>query len=154
MRIVHLTPGAGDHFYCENCLRDSALLSALQRLGHEVLMVPLYLPAYGDKPIEVNKAPIFFGGINVWLQQHVKLFRHTPRWMDRLLDSPRLLKAASRQIGLTSARELGETTSSMLLGPQGRQAKELDRLIEWLTQQEMFQTKCKQIWLGYESVSK
>jgi glycosyltransferase involved in cell wall biosynthesis len=33
---------------------------------------------------------------------------------------------------MTSARDLGETTLSMLRGEQGRQVKELDRLIEWL----------------------
>jgi glycosyltransferase involved in cell wall biosynthesis len=136
MRIVHLTPGAGENFYCENCLRDSSLLSAMKAQGHDVLMVPLYLPAYGDKPLEVDRSPIFFGGINVWLQQHSGLFRKTPRWLDKVLDSPRLLRCAARNIGLTSAKELGETTASMLAGPQGRQAKELDRLIEWLTEQD------------------
>ena len=43
MRFMLLTPGTG-HFYCGSCLRDHALGNALQRLGHEVSVVPLYLP--------------------------------------------------------------------------------------------------------------
>jgi hypothetical protein len=27
--------------------------------------------------------PVFFGGVNVWLQQHSALFRWLPRWLDR-----------------------------------------------------------------------
>ena len=44
MRIVQITPGSGDNFYCENCLRDVALVRAMRNLGHDVLMVPMYLP--------------------------------------------------------------------------------------------------------------
>ena len=33
MRIVQLTPGSGDNFYCENCLRDLTLVRAMQRGG-------------------------------------------------------------------------------------------------------------------------
>jgi glycosyltransferase involved in cell wall biosynthesis len=118
MRIVQICPGSGDTFYCENCLRDAALVRGLRRLGHEVLVVPLYL--------------IFFGGINVYLQQKFALFRKTPRWLDRCFDSRRLLGWAARKAGMTSARSLGETTISMLHGEHGRQVKELDRLVEWL----------------------
>ena len=28
MRIVQICPGSGDNFYCENCLRDAALVKA------------------------------------------------------------------------------------------------------------------------------
>ena len=49
MRIVQICPSSGDSFYCENCLRDAALVKALRRLGHDVLMVPLYLPLAADR---------------------------------------------------------------------------------------------------------
>jgi len=65
MRIAQFTPGAGDNTYCENCLRDAALVEALRKLGHEVLMVPLYLPVRVDEGEQLSNAPIFFGGINV-----------------------------------------------------------------------------------------
>ena len=132
MRIVQICPSAGDSFYCENCLRDAALVKAMRKLGHDVLMVPLYLPLAADKIEPVSNAPIFFGGINVYLQQKLALFRRTPRWIDRWFDSRRLLEWAGRRAGMTSARDLGETTVSMLLGEDGRQVKELDRLVDWL----------------------
>jgi glycosyltransferase involved in cell wall biosynthesis len=133
MRIVQITPGSGDNFYCENCLRDIALVKALRKLGHDVLIVPLYLPLQIDKVESPADTPVFFGGINVYLQQKFALFRRTPRWVDRLLDSRRLLAWAGRKAGMTSAQELGAATVSMLRGEYGRQVKELDRLVHWLS---------------------
>ena len=87
MRILQLTPGSGDNFYCENCLRDLELVRAFQKAGHDITMVPMYLPIDpGSQPFP-NQAPIFFGGINVYLQQKLGLFRKTPRFLDRCLDS-------------------------------------------------------------------
>jgi glycosyltransferase involved in cell wall biosynthesis len=135
MRIVHLTPGSGDSFYCENCLRDKASVLALRRAGHDALMVPLYLPPLGELE-GTGRSEIFFGGVNVYLQQKSALFRRTPRWMDRMLDSPRLLRAVGRMAGMTSSRDLAETTLSMLRGPAGRQVKELQRLVGFLAEGE------------------
>ncbi len=136
MRIVQITPSAGDSFYCENCLRDVALVTAMQNLNHDVLMVPMYLPIQFDKNETVNNTPIFFGGINVYLQQKSAFFQRTPRWFDRLLDSPKLLRWIGRRAGATSARNLGQMTISMLRAEEGRQKKELNRLIEWLDMQD------------------
>jgi glycosyltransferase involved in cell wall biosynthesis len=136
MRIVQITPSAGDSFYCENCLRDAALVKAMIKLGHDVLMVPLYLPLSikQDKPDTIS--PIFFGGVNVYLQQKLSLFRKTPRWLDRWFDSPRLLTWVGRMAGMTSAKDLGKTTISMLRGEEGLQIKELNRLVDWLDTQD------------------
>ncbi|MHC4435161.1 MAG: glycosyltransferase family 4 protein, partial [Planctomycetota bacterium] len=136
MRIVQITPSAGDSFYCENCLRDATLVKAMLKLGHDVLMVPLYLPVQIEESASAHVSPIFFGGLNVYLQQKSGLFRKTPRWLDRVLDSPKLLSWIGRKAGMTSARDLGETTLSMLRGQEGRQIKELNRLVEWLAAQE------------------
>lgn len=136
MNIVHITPSAGDSFYCENCLRDAALVKAMMKAGHEVLSVPLYLPLSVDESDSVSEAPIFFGGINVYLQQKSSFFQKTPRWFDKLLDSPGLLRWVGRLAGMTSAKDLGQTTTSMLRGEEGRQIKELDRLVEWLCAQD------------------
>lgn len=136
MRIVQLTPGSGDNFYCENCLRDLALVRAMRALGHEVTLVPMYLPLQIRNPEPMDAAPIFFGGINVYLQQKLGLFRTMPRWLDRWLDSPFLLRAIAKFSSMTSARDLGETTLSMLAGDQGRQKKESDRLIDFLAGQD------------------
>jgi glycosyltransferase involved in cell wall biosynthesis len=136
MRIIQITPSAGDSFYCENCLRDAALAKAIMKLGHECLTIPLYLPLPGGQSGSAGISPIFFGGLNVYLQQKFAFFRKTPRWLDSLFDSPRLLRWLGRMAGMTSARDLGETTISMLRGEEGRQIKELHRLIDWLDTHE------------------
>jgi glycosyltransferase involved in cell wall biosynthesis len=136
MRVVQLIPGSGNTFYCENCLRDSSLFKALQKQGHDVLRLPLYLPIISDEFNCNSDTSIFFGGINVYLQQKSALFRKTPRWIDRIFDSPRLLKWVAGMGGMTEAEELGELTLSMLRGEEGRQVKELERLVTWLTSRE------------------
>ena len=133
MNIVQLTPGSGEGFYCENCLRDKEIVRALRALGHQVLLVPLYLPVAMEERYG-PAGPIFFGGLNVYLQQKSALFRRTPRWIDRLLDAPGLLRRLGRLAGMTRPGDLGEATLSMLDGESGRQRKELDRLAAWLAE--------------------
>jgi glycosyltransferase involved in cell wall biosynthesis len=135
MRLTHLTAGTGS-FFCGTCLRDHALVKALRQRGHDALIVPLYLPLVLDDSGSRQESPLFFGGINVYLQQKSAFFRHTPRWLDDLLDSPALLRQAGRKAGMTDPRELGEMTLSMIRGEHGHQAKELDKLVAWLVKQK------------------
>lgn len=137
MKFVHLSPGAGNSFYCENCLRDTAMVLALRQLGHDASCVPLYLPLMTDEAVDDRlRGKVFFGGINVYLQQKSSLFRHTPRWLDSLLDSPRLLRWAGKKAGMTNAKDVAETMLSMLRGEHGRQVKELDRLTTFLAERD------------------
>ncbi len=69
MKIVHIVPGSGDSFYCENCLRDHALAKALRRLGHDVTIVPMYLPVLSGDLGSVRTSPLFYGAVNVYLRQ-------------------------------------------------------------------------------------
>ncbi|MGP8201258.1 MAG: glycosyltransferase family 4 protein [Limisphaerales bacterium] len=131
LRIVQVTPGAGKMF-CGACLRDNALVTALRRLGHEAVMVPLYLPLTLDEENQSAGTPIFFSGINVYLEQQSALFRHAPAWLHRALASTTLLKWASGAAAKTSAADLGGMTISMLRGEEGNQARELEELIGWL----------------------
>jgi glycosyltransferase involved in cell wall biosynthesis len=66
------------------------------------------------------------------LQQHSTIFRHTPWAIDRLLDSPRLLRFFTRRGAGVRPERLGPLTVSMLKGEHGRQRKELEKLIQWL----------------------
>lgn len=133
MQIVQLTPGTGN-FHCGNCIRDNTLARALRRIGHDVTMVPLYLPQVTDHQHQADDddVPVFLGGVNVYLQHKSALFRHTPRFVDRLLDSRKILNWAANRSDMTSARDLGELTVTMLRGEEGTQNKELSRLIDWL----------------------
>ena len=113
-------------------MRDNALAKELIRQGHDAVMLPMYLPLTLDEAPVSTDAPVFYGGINVYLQQKFAVFRKAPRWIDRLFNHRALLKLAGKQSGMTNGAELGELTHSMLLGEHGRQAKELEKLIEWL----------------------
>jgi glycosyltransferase involved in cell wall biosynthesis len=133
MNIVQITPGAGA-MVCGNCLRDNALVAGLRQLGHQVLMVPLYLPLTLDEEDQSAGIPVFFSGLNVYLEQKSALFQRQPKWLHRLLARPALLKWAAGRAAKTRAQDLGELTLSMLRGEEGNQARELDELIAWLKQ--------------------
>ena len=130
MRIVYLTAGAAG-MYCGSCLHDNALAKALRRRGHDALLVPVYTPILTDQP-NASENRLFFGGLNVYLQQISPLFRRLPTWIDAGLSSPKLVGwIASRTMG-TTAEKLGALTVSMLQGEHGRQHKEVRRLCHWL----------------------
>ncbi len=132
MNLVQITPGAGGGYYCENCLRDAGLVRELRRRGHDALMVPLYLPPVADGPGPADDVPIFFGGINVYLEQKIPLWGRLPRWMRGWLDARPLLRLAARRAGMTRTEDLGPPTLSMLRGEEGRQTAELEHLVGWL----------------------
>jgi glycosyltransferase involved in cell wall biosynthesis len=131
VNILQLTPGAGA-MICGNCLRDNALSSALRKLGHQVLMVPLYLPLRLDEEDQSAGMPIFFSGINVYLSQKSALFRGAPSWLRDVFASRSLLRWAGTKAAKTRPQDLGELTLSMLCGEAGNQARELDELLTWL----------------------
>ncbi|MCI0746929.1 MAG: glycosyltransferase family 4 protein [Verrucomicrobia subdivision 3 bacterium] len=134
MNLVQITPGAGG-MYCGNCFRDNALVERLRKLGHSALMVPLYLPLNLDDTDQSSGTPIFFSGINVYLDQQSTLFRRAPGWLRNALSHPRLLRWAAGRAAKTRATDLGELTVSMLRGEEGNQIAELDKLIAWLRAQ-------------------
>jgi glycosyltransferase involved in cell wall biosynthesis len=135
MKIVMIVPGSGGTFYCENCLRDAGLVMALRRQGHDVTMVPMYLPFFTDTPGVEADSPVFFGGINVYLREKIPFYRFAPGWLRRALDARWLLKLTARRGESTEAHGMGKMTLSMLQGAEGRHAAELDRLAEWLARE-------------------
>ncbi len=122
--------------FCGACLRDNALVAALRRQGHTVTLIPLYLPLKTDEIDQSEGMPVFYGGINVYLDQQSAWFRRMPRWLHDALNSPRLLRWVGTAATRTPPSQLGELTVSMLQGEAGNQARELDELLEWLAQHE------------------
>lgn len=135
MRIVQLTPGAGGMF-CGSCLRDNALVAHLRHLGHSVTLLPLYLPLKTDEADQSQGAPVFFGGISVYLEQKSALFRRLPKWLHQWLAAPGLLRLVGTAAAKTRPEAVGELTLSMLRGELGNQARELDELVTWLRDHE------------------
>ncbi len=130
MKLAYIAAGAAN-MYCGSCIHDNTLARALQKKGVQTALIPTYTPLRTDER-NVSMDRVFFGGINVFLQQKSALFRHTPRFIDRLFESPRLLRWVAKFSAATDARDLGGLTVSTLKGEQGLQRKELAKLIEWL----------------------
>src|SRR5688500_3150599 len=130
MKIAYLAYGAAG-MLCGTCLHDNTLAAALLKMGEEVLLVPTYTPLRTDEE-DVSQSRVFFGGINVYLQQKSSIFRHTPWCLDSLLDAPGLINFATRHSASIDPTQLGDLTVSMMEGENGNLRKEMVKLVRWL----------------------
>ena len=130
MKIAYITAGAAG-MYCGSCMHDNTLAAALIAMGHDCVLIPTYTPIRTDeRDVSLNR--VFFGGISIYLEQNSRLFRRMPRWLDRWLSRPGLLRWISRLAVKTRPEELGDLTLSMLRGMEGHQRLEVERLADWL----------------------
>ena len=130
MNIVHLAAGA------DRCTAAVACTATrwprpCGPSAARCCSAPLYTPLRTDEE-SIAEDRIAFGGINVHLQQHWGLFRYTPWWLDRLLDHPVVLRWAGRRGAGTRPEDTAALAVSMLRGEEGRQRKELEKLLRWL----------------------
>jgi glycosyltransferase involved in cell wall biosynthesis len=130
MKVVHLSAGAGP-MYCGSCLHSNTLAAALGKLGVDLLLVPLYTPLRTDEE-NVSDDRLAMGGINVYLQHRWSLLGRLPRFLQRLLDRPALVRWAARRGAQTRPERLGPLTVSVLRGHEGRVRKEVEKLSAWL----------------------
>ncbi|MCP4247921.1 MAG: glycosyltransferase family 4 protein [bacterium] len=130
MKVAYLAAGASG-MYCGSCMHDNRLAATLIGQGRDVVVFPLYTPIHTDE-LAVRQSEVYYGGINVYLQHRSALFRHTPRFVDRVLDSRRLLSGVGRFAAKTRPEDLGRLTVSMLAGRHGPLRKELHRLLQAL----------------------
>jgi len=131
MKILHIIPGSGGSFYCGNCLRDSKYVPALKALGHDVVKIPMYLPLFANTE-EENETPVFYGAVSIYLKQLYPFFRKAPEWVDNMLNAKPMLKLAAKYSGSTNAKGLEDMTISMLMGEEGQQSEELERMVDWI----------------------
>ena len=135
MKVVLLTPGTGN-FYCGSSIRDWNLACGLHDQGCDVRFVPLYLPMVHDGDSDrAIEAALFAGGINVFLQHKIKLFRNLPRSFLSPLDHPAILRLASRFMGLTRIRDLGTMSLDAYACLDGNQRREWQHLLDWMATQ-------------------
>jgi hypothetical protein len=99
--------------------------------GHDVTLLPLYTPTNPDEA-NVSRDRVLFGGISIYLQQSMALFRKTPRFLDRLWDSPAVIGALASRSLSTDPKLLGDLMISMLEGDRGVLRKEFEKLLEWI----------------------
>jgi glycosyltransferase involved in cell wall biosynthesis len=134
MNIMHIIPGSGGSFYCGNCLRDSKYVQAMRKSDHRVRKIPMYLPLFADEHDLSREIPVFYGAISIYMKQLFPIFRKAPSWVDNALNSKPMLKLASKYAGSTRAKGLEEMTVSMLLGEEGQQKDELQRMVDWIVE--------------------
>ncbi|HET9943587.1 MAG TPA: glycosyltransferase, partial [Terriglobia bacterium] len=130
MKILSITAGAAG-MYCGSCARDNALARQLLDLGHDVTLIPVYTPTRTDEP-NVSRPRVLFGGISVYLQQYLSVFRFMPRFLDRLWDAPSVIGAFAGRMVSNDPKLLGELTLSMLQGEEGVLKREFQKLLDWI----------------------
>lgn len=135
MKIVHIIPGFGGTFYCGNCLRDSGVVASLKSMGHDAVTLPMYLPLSMNGQVNNDGIPVFYGAVNIYLKQF-PVFRHMPKWFEKLMNSSAMLKFAAKKSGSTRASGLEDLTESMLMGADGHQSAELQHLVDFLKYHE------------------
>lgn len=129
-KIVYLTAGAGGMF-CGSCMHDNALSKALSAQGWNIQLVPTYTPIRTDEE-DFSVDQVLFGGINVYLQQKIPLLRYLPSFLDRFLNSPKLIRRVTARAMETDGKMLGKLAHSMLLGSKGNQRKEVKMVCQWM----------------------
>jgi glycosyltransferase involved in cell wall biosynthesis len=93
----------------------------------------MYLPLFSDEH-DISDIPVFYGAVSIYLKQLYPVFRKAPAWFDRILNSKPMMKLAAGMAGSTNAKGLEEMTVSMLLGEEGKQKVELNKMIDWIAE--------------------
>ena len=112
-------------------MHDNTLARALTRQGWDVLLIPTYTPIRTDEQ-DYSIGQVFYGGINIYLDQVVPGYRFLPDWITRWLDRPSLIRWATARETAINPRSLGALTVSMLRGTEGNQRREVEKLCGWL----------------------
>ena len=134
MKILFIVPGSGDSFYCGNCFRDNLQANALRKAGHDVIIMPLYLPfKYASFKADT---PLFFPATTFYAAE--KFFKKggMPRWISRFLESKPILRVASSFSGTTSAAGLEGITLSMIHGTGAVFTEQVNPMIDWIENHE------------------
>ncbi len=130
MKIVHLIAGAGP-MYCGSCMHGNTLAASLRKAGAEVILAPVYTPLRTDEEnISIDR--LAMGGINVYLDESLPLWRWMPPLVRRQLDRPSLVSWAARFGSSTRPQQLGRLAVAMFHGENGPLKSEVQRLIDWL----------------------
>jgi len=134
MKILLITPGSGDAFYCSNCFRDSLYAQALRNAGHQITIMPLYLPLM-EKSLQTD-IPLFFPATSFYVAQKFFKKGKMPHFFENILNSTTLLRWATSLSGTTSAKGMEEMTLSMITGDGENFSKQSEKIIYWLENHE------------------
>ncbi len=118
--------------FCGSCMHDNTWARSLMQAGHEVSLIPTYTPIRVDDHNE-SQEKVFFGGINVFLNEKVPGWRFLPRAMTRWLDRPSLIQWATSRSVSNNAEDLGPLTISMVKGESGPHHAAIRELDEYIS---------------------
>ena len=135
MKILFIIPGSGDSFYCGNCFRDNLQASALRKAGHDVIIMPLYLPLRHES-FQAD-TPLFFPATTYYTEQKFFKNRRMPGWLKSITGSGTMLNLASSLSGTTSAEGMEDITLSMITGNDAVFGRQVHELIAWIKDREM-----------------
>ncbi|MDB4439324.1 glycosyltransferase family 4 protein [Planctomicrobium sp.] len=113
-------------------MHDNTWARSLMQAGHEVSLIPTYTPIRVDDHNE-SQEKVFFGGINVFLNEKVPGWRFLPRAMTRWLDRPSLIQWATSRSVSNNAEDLGPLTISMVKGESGPHHAAIRELDEYIS---------------------
>ncbi|WP_166830009.1 glycosyltransferase family 4 protein [Thalassoroseus pseudoceratinae] len=130
MHIAIVTAG-GAGMFCGSCMHDNTWAKALQDAGHEVSLIPTYTPIRVDEQ-NLSVSEVFLGGINVYLDYRLPLWRKIPRPLVRWLDSPRVIRWATKFGVSNDAAQLGPLTLAMLDGEEGPNRREINEFADFV----------------------
>lgn len=128
--LAYITSGAAGMF-CGSCMHDNTLARALSQMGVDTQLIPTYTPIRTDEE-NVSIDRVFFGGVNVFLEQTVPMYRFLPSFVGRVFDQPWLIRKLTARASSVDPRSLGKLTVSMLRGTAGYQRREVLKLSNWL----------------------
>lgn len=135
LKILFIIPGSGDSFYCGNCFRDNLQASALRKAGHDVIIMPLYLPLRHES-FQAD-TPLFFPATTYYTEQ--KFFKNgkMPGWLKNITGSGAMLNLASSLSGTTSAEGMEDMTLSMITGNDPVFDRQVQELVTWIKNREI-----------------
>ncbi|MDR2814690.1 MAG: glycosyltransferase family 4 protein [Prevotellaceae bacterium] len=134
MKILFIVPGSGDPFYCGNCFRDNLHANALRSAGHDVVVMPLYLPLTHES-FEGN-TPLFFPATTFYVAEKFFRRRQMPRWLAKMLGAKAMLRLAASFSGSTSAGGMEGITLAMVKGEGAAFRNQVAPLVSWIKDHE------------------
>ncbi len=112
-------------------MHGNTLAAGLRQAGADVILAPVYTPVRTDEE-NVSIDRLGMGGINVFLDESMPLWRRMPGLVRRLLDWPALVSWAARRGGGTRPEQLGRLAVAMIRGDDGPLKNDIQELIDWL----------------------
>lgn len=132
MHIAIITAG-GAGMFCGSCMHDNSWAKGLRAAGAEVSLLPMYTPIRVDEEDQTS-TPVFFGGINCYLNDRFGWWQRVPRFLTRWLDLPGVIGRATKRAVSNDAKLLGSMTLSMLRGEAGPHRQAGEELVAYVRQ--------------------